>query len=182
MRHLHRTYKSQGYHSGTQWAVMNWKLPPAFSYLVLDKSEMEQCYLTAYVFIFKMEAIETGLNFIKVNISQTYEWWLPRSWAKSSRAWQSWVLVIIRLDVITHWSYVATELHTSRSRFPSGGGQIQRFVLVFTNNGKNWVGEHIRGCKPILVHSAGQGFLANWHSTMMLSSENIQSTFSSQKD
>ena len=69
MRHLHRTYKSQGYHSGTQWAVTNWKLPAAFSHLVLDESKMEQCYLTAYMFIFKMEAIELRLNFVKVSIS-----------------------------------------------------------------------------------------------------------------
>lgn len=69
MRHLHRTYKSQGYHSGTQWAATNWKLPAAFSHLVLDESKMEQCYLTAYMFIFKMEAIELRLNFVKVSIS-----------------------------------------------------------------------------------------------------------------
>ena len=36
-----------GYHSGSQWAAMNWKLPPAVSHLVLDESETEQCYLTA---------------------------------------------------------------------------------------------------------------------------------------
>ena len=35
----------------------------------------------------------------------------------------SWVLVT------THWSYVATESHTSRSRFPSGGCSLSRSVV-----------------------------------------------------
>lgn len=58
------------------------------------------------------------INLHKVNTWETCDSWFPHSWGKRNRVWQSWALVIMMLEVITRWSYAATEPVTQQPPLP----------------------------------------------------------------